>query len=147
MLEMIELHADENFNETLSRNVFVNFLHAHLDQFRDPKEQIQACLDYAFSKAEGKGGFALAAFSDKKLVGGLVMVDTGMTGYIPEHYLVYVAVDASVRGKGIGGEIVRYGINKAKGNVALHVEYDNPARRLYERLGFTSKYAEMRYKK
>jgi len=42
MLEMIELHADEDFNETLSRNVFVDFLHAHLDQFRDPKEQIQA---------------------------------------------------------------------------------------------------------
>ena len=147
MLKINELHANEDFNETLSRNEFVDFLYSHLDQFRDPKEQIEACLDYSFSRAEGKGGFVLAGFYDHKLAGGLIMVDTGMTGYIPEHYLVYVAVDASLRGKGIGAEIIRYGVNKARGNVALHVEYDNPAKRLYERLGFTSKYAEMRYKK
>lgn len=146
-MEIKELHGNEDFTVALSRNEFVDFLHKHLDQFRDPKEQIEACLDYSFSKAEGKGGFALAAFYENKLVGGLIMVDTGMIGYIPEHYLVYVAVDASIRGKGIGSQIIRHGINKAEGNVALHVEYDNPAKRLYERLGFTSKYAEMRFKK
>ncbi|MDK2978441.1 MAG: hypothetical protein PWP52_1155, partial [Bacteroidales bacterium] len=32
-------------------------------------------------------------------------------------------------------------------DVKLHVEYDNPAKRLYERLGMTTKYAEMRLKK
>jgi ribosomal protein S18 acetylase RimI-like enzyme len=31
------------------------------------------------------------------------------------------------------------------GGVALHVEPDNPAKKLYERLGFTNKYLEMRY--
>ena len=31
------------------------------------------------------------------------------------------------------------------GAVKLHVEYDNPAKRLYERIGFSTKYAEMRY--
>jgi predicted GNAT family acetyltransferase len=32
------------------------------------------------------------------------------------------------------------------GDIKLHVEYDNPrATTLYERLGFTSKYAEMRW--
>jgi ribosomal protein S18 acetylase RimI-like enzyme len=33
------------------------------------------------------------------------------------------------------------------GDIALHVEYDNPAKNLYERAGFTSKYIEMRYNK
>jgi ribosomal protein S18 acetylase RimI-like enzyme len=35
-------------------------------------------------------------------------------------------------------------INTAKGNIALHVEPENPARYLYEKLGFTNKYLEMR---
>ena len=31
-----------------------------------------------------------------------------------------------------------------EGDVALHVEPHNPAKKLYERLGFTNKYLEMR---
>ncbi|MDX5426634.1 MAG: GNAT family N-acetyltransferase, partial [Bacteroidota bacterium] len=34
-----------------------------------------------------------------------------------------------------------------EGNVALHVEPDNPAKYLYENIGFTNKYLEMRYQK
>ena len=46
---------------------------------------------------------------------------------------------------GLGRRIVERAIEHADGDVKLHVEYDNPARRLYERIGFSSKYAEMRY--
>lgn len=35
-------------------------------------------------------------------------------------------------------------IEMANGGIALHVEPDNPARYLYEKLGFTHKYLEMR---
>jgi ribosomal protein S18 acetylase RimI-like enzyme len=38
-------------------------------------------------------------------------------------------------------------INLAKGDIALHVEPDNPARHLYQKLGFDNKYLEMRLKK
>ncbi|HAB28956.1 MAG TPA: GNAT family N-acetyltransferase, partial [Xanthomarina gelatinilytica] len=34
-----------------------------------------------------------------------------------------------------------------EGDVALHVEPNNPAIKLYESLGFTNKYLEMRLKK
>jgi ribosomal-protein-alanine N-acetyltransferase len=35
-------------------------------------------------------------------------------------------------------------ISIADGNIALHVEPNNPAKILYEKLGFTNKYLEMR---
>jgi ribosomal protein S18 acetylase RimI-like enzyme len=75
----------------------------------------------------------------------LVMNKTGMSGYIPENVLVYVAVDSRYRGEGFGGEIVKKAISMIEGDVKLHVEYENPAKRLYERIGFTTKYAEMRF--
>jgi ribosomal protein S18 acetylase RimI-like enzyme len=72
------------------------------------------------------------------------MNKTGMSGYIPENILVYIAVDAEQRGKGIGGKLMKMAMKMAKGAIALHVEPDNPAKKLYERLGFTNKYLEMR---
>jgi ribosomal protein S18 acetylase RimI-like enzyme len=68
-----------------------------------------------------------------------------MGGYIPEHILVYIAVDGRMRGKGVGKALMEEAILKTPGDIALHVEPHNPARRLYERLGFESKYLEMRF--
>jgi ribosomal protein S18 acetylase RimI-like enzyme len=70
-----------------------------------------------------------------------------MSGYIPENILLFIAVHPSARGMGIGGKIIKHSFEISKGDVKLHVEYDNPAKRLYERLGMTTKYAEMRYHK
>ncbi len=144
----IQKFVDENgFSENLTREKFVDFLFNHLDKFGDSKSAISKSIDYAFSKEKGKGGFLLAAYDDDRLVGELVMNSTGMEEFIPENILVYVAVDGAVRNKGIGKKIVEEAVKESDGNVALHVEYDNPAKRLYERLGFTTKYAEMRLKK
>jgi len=54
-------------------------------------------------------------------------------------------VDPKSRGCGIGRKLIRQALSRCAGDIKLHVEYDNPAIRLYERLGFSSKYAEMRY--
>lgn len=144
MLNIKLIQKEDDFKE-ITREQFIDFLFTHLDRFGDPKDQINSCLDYAFSEQEGMGGFALAAFYEDKLVGGLIMNKTGMSGYIPDNILVYVAVDASYRGQGFGGQIIKESFKHAEGDVKLHVEYDNPAKRLYERIGFTNKYAEMRY--
>ena len=147
MLEIKRLNSESDFNENLTREKYVDFLFTHLDQFGDPKDAINKCIDYAFGKEGRPGGFLLAAFYEGDLVGALIINDTGMSGYIPDHVLVYVAVDASYRGKGFGKQIVEYALKECPGDVKLHVEYDNPAKRLYERIGFTNKYAEMRYQK
>lgn len=147
MLQIKEIHKIEDFKPELTKKDFIDFLFNNLDRFGDPKDQIEMSIDYAFSKAEGKGGFLLAGFWENNLVSGLIMNKTGMSGYIPDNILVYVAVDANYRGKGIGAKTIQKSFELAEGDIKLHVEYDNPAKRLYERLGMTSKYAEMRLKK
>lgn len=146
MLRIELLKKDKDFDSiNISRSEYVEHMHEYLGQFGDPKPDIDKSITYAFSDNEAEGGFLLAAFYEDKFVGGLIMNKTGMSGYIPENILVYVAVDSSHRGKGFGGQIVKESFKHADGNVKLHVEYENPAKRLYERIGFKSKYAEMRY--
>ncbi len=147
MLRFKKITNEKDFNNELPRERFIDFLYRHLDKFGDSKDAIGKSIDYAFSDEKGCGGFLLAVYNDDELIGALVMNKTGMSGYIPENILVYVAVDSRFRGKGFGREIVNKAISMADGDVKLHVEYDNPAKRLYERIGFTTKYAEMRYKK
>lgn len=131
----------------LQKNEIADFLFLHLGKYGDPKEDIMKCLDYALDQNLHAGGFVVMARENGKLLGALVMNKTGMSGYIPENILVYIAVDAEQRGKGIGGKIMDMAIKMANGSIALHVEPDNPARKLYERIGFTNKYLEMRLTK
>lgn len=147
MLDIKKIDTEKELSEVVSREEFVDFLHNHLDRFGDSKEAINKSIDYAFSDEPGKGGYLLSAHYEGNLVGALVMNKTGMAGYVPDNILVYVAVDGSYRNKGFGRKIVEKALETAEGDVKLHVEYDNPAKRLYERVGFTSKYAEMRYEK
>ncbi|MCO6148792.1 GNAT family N-acetyltransferase [Flavobacterium sp. NRK1] len=122
-----------------------SFLHKHLDQFGDAKEDILKCI--AFAQDKNKGGQILLAILDNKIVGAVILNNTGMSGYIPENILVYIAVDNSYRGKGIGKKLMELAIQTSEGNIALHCEPDNPALHLYEKLGFKSKYLEMRLNK
>ena len=147
MPKIIHVKTEEQLNEHISIDELTDFLHKHLGQFGDKKSAIIKSIDYALEKDCGKGGFILLGYEDDELVGALIMNKTGMSEYIPENILVYVAVHEDHRGKGIGGEIIKKSFELADGDVKLHVEYENPAKRLYERLGMKSKYAEMRYKK
>lgn len=127
-----QLHSDERI---------VDFLHEHLDQYGDPKEDIQKAVDYAFDR----GGFILLGLKDKEIKGAVIINETGMSGYIPENILVYIAVHGDQRGKGVGKALMNNALKLCKGDVALHVEDDNPAKFLYEKVGFTNPYLEMRW--
>lgn len=146
MIQLESLSAIDNATY-LQKNEIADFLLVHLGKFGDPKEDIMKCLDYALDAGLQAGGFVILAREKGNVVGALVMNKTGMSGYIPENILVYIAVDEQMRGKGIGKKILDLAIKMANGAIALHVEPDNPARKLYERLGFTNKYLEMRLNK
>jgi len=128
----------------LQKKEIADFLFVQLEQYGDPIDHILKCLDYALDQAVDKGGFMVMAKESGNIVGAVVVNKTGMSGYIPENILVYIAVDATQRGKGVGKKLMSAVIDLANGAIALHVEPDNPARKLYEKLGFTNKYLEMR---
>ncbi|GAB3815277.1 GNAT family N-acetyltransferase [Pontibacter rugosus] len=131
-------------NQELKRDEVLDFLFHHLDEYGDKREDIAKCMDYALSTAEGKGGSVLVARESDQVVGALILNNTGMNGYIPENILVYVAVHNSQRGKGVGKQLVQMAADNTTGSIALHVEPQNPARHLYEKMGFTNKYLEYR---
>lgn len=120
------------------------FLFEHLDEYGDEQQHILKCLDYVFGKQEGKGGRIILALDADDIIGAVVLNETGMGGYIPENILVYIAIHKEHRGRGLGGQLMDKAIHHTKGAIALHVEPDNPAKKLYERKGFTNKYLEMR---
>jgi len=126
----------------------ISFLFQHLQEYGDKKEDISKCFDFAVKDSkEGLGGFVLILQGNDEINGVTIVNKTGMGGYIPENILVYIAVHENARGKGFGKKLMSKAIELADGDIALHVESNNPAKFLYEKLGFENKYLEMRLKK
>lgn len=134
----------ERATETRKKAI-ADFLFEHLDQFGDEHSAIMKCIEFALDDKEKFGGFIVTSTNDEGSISGAVIVNkTGMEGYIPENILVYIAVDKKYRGQGLGKQLMQKTFELAQGSIKLHVEPENPARHLYEKLGFTSKYLEMR---
>ena len=144
-LSFTKIESEDEFPMWAPREEVARFFHETMKPYHDSLDDVQSALDYGLVPGEGAGGFLMLAHEDEELLGALLMLRTGMSGYVPEHILLFVSVDPSTRGRGVGGQLIGRSIAECDGDVKLHVEYDNPAKRLYERLGFTSKYAEMRF--
>jgi len=129
------------------RQILIDFLFKNLQEYGDPKSDIEKAISYALEETPSFGGFILMSHTDNEITGVVVVNQTGMKDYIPENILVYIATHKDMRGKGIGKDLMQKAIDTAEGSIALHVEPENPARFLYEKVGFSSKYIEMRYKK
>ncbi|WP_417590680.1 GNAT family N-acetyltransferase [Owenweeksia hongkongensis] len=141
-MNITRIESKDGEHSTFTKDKVADFLFQHLEQYGDERADIMKCLNYVFDK----GGSITVAHEDDTIKGAVVLNDTGMEGYIPENILVYIAVHNSTRGQGVGGKLIEDVQSKTKGDIALHVEPDNPAKKLYEKLGFTNKYLEMRYK-
>jgi ribosomal protein S18 acetylase RimI-like enzyme len=139
--------SDDNNPTDFSREQIAEFLYKHLDEYGDEKEAILKCIAYAYGDAPGQDGFILVAHDSDEILGVVIINKTNMSGYIPENILVYIAVHAKTRGQGVGKSLMKRIIEETDGDIALHVEPENPAKFLYEKFGFTNKYLEMRLQK
>lgn len=143
----VQIYDAVNKPNELEKREMVNFLFENLDQYGDEKSHIQRAIDFSIKEISSFGGFTMVTRENDLIQAAVVVNQTGMGGYIPENILVYIATHKQQRGKGIGKELMKKAINYAKGDIALHVEANNPAKFLYEKLGFTNPYLEMRLKK
>lgn len=143
MLEINTFSPENKPSEEVKNNI-AEFLFKSLEQYGDPKSDILKCMEYAMKETESFGGSINVAYLENEIVGAVIINRTGMKDYIPENILVYIATDATKRGQGIGRKLMEKAIETSEGNIALHVEPNNPAKILYEKLGFTNKYLEMR---
>ncbi|MFD1551112.1 GNAT family N-acetyltransferase [Putridiphycobacter roseus] len=146
MNETIQYNAINKPSE-IQKAKIVDFLFTHLGEYGDPKKDILKAIEYAIKSFASFGGFVLTVEENDEIKGAVVINQTGMGGYIPENILVYIAVHDTMRGKGIGKLLMSRAIEYTQGDIALHVEAKNPAKKLYEKLGFTNPYLEMRLKK
>ena len=139
-----KLFTEESKPSELEKKEIIDFLFLHLEKYRDTKLAIGNAISFAVQEITSFGGFVLVSYFENEISGVVVINRTGMKEYIPENILVYIAVHSKWRGKGVGKELMVEVINHSEGNIALHVEATNPARFLYEKLGFTNPYLEMR---
>ncbi len=144
-LQVDYIGSYEELPDWLSREELGRFLHESLKPYEDPYPLVLDGIDYALGGDPCKGGFVVLGSEGDSLRGAVVVLRTGMRGYVPENLLLFIAVDPESRGKGIGGALISRVLEECEGQVKLHVEHDNPARKLYERTGFKSKYLEMRW--
>lgn len=143
----IKIYSAIDKPSEIEKKELVDFLYDNLEQYGDPKKHIQKAIDFSIKEFVSFGGFTMTILSKDKIVGAVVVNQTGMGGYIPENILVYIAIHKDHRGEGLGKELMAKAIEVAHGDIALHVEANNPAKKLYEKLGFTNPYLEMRLKK
>lgn len=142
-MQFILIDPETSTNSPYSNLEIASFLEKHLEEYGDKKQDIIKAIEY--TQNPSKGGFVLLSIENNNIIGAVVINKTGMDGYIPANILVYIAIDKNYRGKGIGKSLMQEVMSKTEGGIALHVEPHNPAKFLYEKLGFTNKYLEMRY--
>jgi [ribosomal protein S18]-alanine N-acetyltransferase len=143
-LQLIQSLSDLPAGLNLDR--LAAFLHESLKPYEDTETDIRRALSFVIEDADAPRGFIVLTrnASSQAPTGAAVVHFTPWKGYVPENLLLYIAVDPAFRKRGIGRTLLEAVVAQCDGDIKLHVEYANPARRLYEQAGFTSKYAEMR---
>ncbi|WP_147676016.1 GNAT family N-acetyltransferase [Algibacter pacificus] len=120
------------------------FLYNHSGAFKDSKSAIRKSIMYAAKEVPGLGGYVFIMENNDEILGAIVVNRTGMNEYLAENILVYMAVKDTYRGEGIAKKLLSHTIKYCTGDIAIHINKDNPVIELFEKQGFKSRNIEMR---
>lgn len=145
--EMLVIKTIEELEQHVDIDNLSEFMFENMKPFNDTLLMTKQGIVDAITGKPSKGGFVVLGKIAGKIAGAIVMLATGMSMYIPEYCLLFASVDKKYRNYSIGQQLIETVIQNIDNDMYLHVEYDNRAKRLYERMGFVNKYAEMRFYK
>ncbi len=112
------------------------------------RHDVQEALDYALKRKPSFGGFIVAVTENRRLLGAIVVNQTGMEGYSPNNICVFIAIAKDCpRQEIVLQQLMHKAIGHANGDIAMHIEPDHPALPLYQKMGFRAQYLELRLDK
>lgn len=126
------------------KSPLINFIRENSENKEVSSQMVREAVDYAIKEIPSFGGFILTASDEGQTVGAIVVNKTGLNGGNPKHRVIYLAIKEEYRQKGIGSDLIKKAVHFAKGDISLRVAHNSEAIKLYESLGFETKYVEMR---
>ncbi len=127
----------------VEKSAVVHFLCEHTE--RTDRQQVREAIEYALKNKPSFGGFVLTVRQDRTIIAAVVVNRTGMEGYNAKNLFVYVTFHKDYRkDEKTIHTVMKSAIKHADGEIALHIEHDNPALQLYKELGFKEQYLELR---
>lgn len=130
----------------VEKSAVVSFLCEHTEN--TSSRNVLEAVEYAVKHKPSFGGFVLTAEKEKQIVAAVVANCTGMEGYNPQNIFVFVSLHKKHRkDEALAKHLLQKAIRYADGEIALHVEPDNPALKTYQKMGFKAQYLELRLNK
>lgn len=130
----------------VEKSAVVRFLCEHTEN--TTSHNVVEAVEYAVKHKPSFGGFVLIAKKGKQIVAAVVANCTGMEGYNPKNIFVFVSFHKKHRNdEALVKQLMQKAIRYADGEIALHVEPDNPALKMYQKMGFKAQYLELRFNK
>ncbi|MCO6476133.1 MAG: GNAT family N-acetyltransferase [Phaeodactylibacter sp.] len=109
------------------------------------RQSVLEAVEYAMKLKPSFGGYVLTVEEGRQLIGAVVANRTGMESYNPKNIFVFVTLHERYhQDKILVKALIQKAIQYADGDIAMHVEPDNPALKLYQELGFKAQYLELR---
>lgn len=104
------------------KSEIISFLNNHPDNPFLDRSTITHLVDYALKEISSFGGFVVTEEEDKKIIGAMVVNNTGMEGYMPNNLIVASGFLPGRQKAGIKKRILQKILYLTKGDTALMIQ-------------------------